>query len=167
MRIKDEVLEYLPAAWFPARVAVALDDKTLYVANAKGFGAGPNGGPDFHVGPEGAWVGDITKGLISIIPLDAAAQSTEDTFRVVHNNGTVPPSVSTPAKFEEYLEEAHREARIPAKALPPTQFSTSYTSGRPSRHISAPPSMHTAATTTDRGRQDSPRRFHRERESHL
>jgi DNA-binding beta-propeller fold protein YncE len=66
---KGIVLEYLPTAWFPARVAVSHDNKTLYVANAKGFGAGPNGGPDFHPGPEGAWVGDITKGIISIVPL--------------------------------------------------------------------------------------------------
>jgi DNA-binding beta-propeller fold protein YncE len=66
---KGIVREYLPTAWFPARVEVSHDNKTLYVANAKGFGAGPNGGPHFHPGPEGAWVGDITKGIISIVPL--------------------------------------------------------------------------------------------------
>jgi DNA-binding beta-propeller fold protein YncE len=74
---KGIVLEYLPTAWFPARVAVSHDNKTLYVANAKGFGAGPNGGPDFHEGPEGAWVGDLTKGVVSIIPLPAHLLSSE------------------------------------------------------------------------------------------
>jgi len=64
-----KVLGYIPTAWFPARVAVGPDNKTLYVANAKGFGAGPNGGPSFHEGPEGAWVGDITKGVVSIVQL--------------------------------------------------------------------------------------------------
>ncbi len=66
---KGIVLGYLPTAWFPARVAVSQDNKTLYVANAKGFGAGPNGGPDFHEGPEGAYIGDIMKGTVSIIGL--------------------------------------------------------------------------------------------------
>lgn len=64
-----KVLGYIPTGWFPARVAVGADDVTLYVANAKGFGAGPNGGPNFHPGPEGAWVGDITKGVVSIVQL--------------------------------------------------------------------------------------------------
>jgi DNA-binding beta-propeller fold protein YncE len=68
---KWRVLEYLPTAWFPARVAVSHNNKALYVANAKGFGAGPNGGPNFQEGPEGTYIGDITKGIISIIPLPA------------------------------------------------------------------------------------------------
>ena len=112
---KGEVVEYLPTAWFPARVAVTLDDKTLYVANAKGFGAGPNGGSEFHVGPEGAWVGDITKGLISIIRLGAAAQSTEDTFRVVHNSGFLPPSVSSASAYRDYLNSVQTEAEYDRK----------------------------------------------------
>jgi hypothetical protein len=66
---KGRVLGYIPTAWFPARVAVSPDNKTLFVANAKGIGAGPNGGPDFHPGPEGAWVGDITKGVVSMVQL--------------------------------------------------------------------------------------------------
>ena len=66
---KAKVQEYIPTAWFPARVALSADDRTLYVANAKGFGAGPNGGADFHEGPEGTYIGDITKGLVSIISL--------------------------------------------------------------------------------------------------
>ena len=100
-----KVLGYVPTGWFPARVAVGADNATLYVANAKGFGAGPNGGPDFHPGPEGAWVGDITKGVVSIISLPAyinlhapkdvpmitlavdRGHLREDTERVANNNG--------------------------------------------------------------------------------
>jgi len=63
----DKVLGYFPTAWFPARVAVSPNGKTLYIANAKGFGAGPNGGPTFHYGPEGTYIGEITKGLVSIV----------------------------------------------------------------------------------------------------
>ena len=66
---QGKVLGYIPTGWFPARVAVSGDGKTLYVANAKGFGAGPNGGPNFHRGPEGTYIGDITKGTVSIITI--------------------------------------------------------------------------------------------------
>jgi DNA-binding beta-propeller fold protein YncE len=66
---KDKVLGYFPTAWFPARVAAGPDGKALYVASAKGFGSGPNGGPNFQPGPEGAYIGDIMKGVVSVIPL--------------------------------------------------------------------------------------------------
>ena len=45
---------------------MSAEGKTLFVANAKGFGAGPNGGKGFQLGPEGTYIGDITKGTISI-----------------------------------------------------------------------------------------------------
>jgi DNA-binding beta-propeller fold protein YncE len=64
-----KALGYIPTAWFPARVAVGPHNITLYVANAKGFGAGPNAGPNFREGPEGTYIGDITKGVVSIIRL--------------------------------------------------------------------------------------------------
>jgi YVTN family beta-propeller protein len=64
-----DVQGYIPTGWFPARVAVSGDGDTLYVANGKGFGAGPNGGPNFHEGPEGDYIGDITKGTVSIVQL--------------------------------------------------------------------------------------------------
>jgi len=70
---KGQALGYIPTAWYPARVAVSPDNRTLYVANAKGFGAGPNGGPKFHEGPEGTYVGDITKGVVSTIQLPLRA----------------------------------------------------------------------------------------------
>ena len=81
------VLGYIPSAWFPARVDVAHDGKTLYVANAKGFGAGPNGGPTFHAGPGGTYIGDITKGIVSIITLSALSALRSDTKQVLVNNG--------------------------------------------------------------------------------
>ena len=102
---KGKILGYFPTAWFPARVAVSRDNRTLYVANAKGFGAGPNGGPDFHEGPEGTYIGDLMKGVVSTIHLAAdinlnapeGFETTklaldkkhlrEATERVVNNNG--------------------------------------------------------------------------------
>ena len=104
---RARVVGYLPTAWFPARLAVSRSGATLYVASAKGFGAGPNGGPNFHPGPEGAYIGDITKGVVSIIefsaplvgrghrpraPTDAASSAPIldieiETARVLWNNG--------------------------------------------------------------------------------
>ncbi len=86
------VLGYLPTAWFPARVASSHDGKTLYVSNAKGFGSGPNGGPNFRRGPEGSYIGDITKGAVSIIRVPGDRELEQTTARVLRNNGLVPPS---------------------------------------------------------------------------
>ncbi|HVB28192.1 MAG TPA: bifunctional YncE family protein/alkaline phosphatase family protein [Terriglobia bacterium] len=93
---QEKVLGYIPAGWFPARVKVSPDGKTLYVDNAKGFGAGPNGGPNFHEGPAGDYIGDITQGVISIMPVPSATELGELTEQVLHNNGFV--RVKRPAR---------------------------------------------------------------------
>lgn len=80
---KDRVLGYFPTAWFPARVETSPDGKALYVANAKGFGSGPNGGPNFRLGPEGTYIGEITKGTVSRVPLPVSLR----TKQVMQNNG--------------------------------------------------------------------------------
>jgi YVTN family beta-propeller protein len=87
---QEKVLGYVPTGWFPARVIVSPDGKTLYVDNAKGYGAGPNGGPNFHEGPAGDYIGDITRGVISIMPAPEAAKLGEMTEQVLRNNGFVP-----------------------------------------------------------------------------
>jgi hypothetical protein len=80
---------YFPTAWFPARLAVSPDGKTLYVADAKGFGAGPNGGPNYQEGPEGNYIGDITHGFVSIISIPDGRALEQMTARVLRNNGFV------------------------------------------------------------------------------
>ncbi len=97
---QEKVLGYIPTAWFPARVEVSPDGKTLYVANGKGFGAGPNGGPNFHEGPAGDYIGDITRGVVSILPVPTDASLGELTEQVLHNNGFVPEKhPARPADF--------------------------------------------------------------------
>ena len=81
---------FIPTGWFPARVAVSADGKTLFVANAKGFGAGPNGGSGFQLGPEGAYIGDITKGTVSIVTIPKDYVLRPLTLQVMRNNGFVP-----------------------------------------------------------------------------
>jgi DNA-binding beta-propeller fold protein YncE len=87
-----QVLGYFPTAWFPARLALSPEGKTLYVANTKGFGAGPNGGPNFQEGPEGVYIGDITHGFVSISPIPDGRALTQMTARVLENNGFVTSS---------------------------------------------------------------------------
>lgn len=88
------VLGYVPAGWFPARLALSRDGRILYIANAKGFGSGPNAGPSFHPGPEGTYVGDITNGVISIVSAPSMDDLPELTSTVLRNNGFVPAAVS-------------------------------------------------------------------------
>jgi len=95
---EGKVRGYFPTAWFPARLEISTDGKTLYVANAKGFGSGPNGGPNFTPGPEGTYIGDITKGVVSIIPLNSAYYLSPGTdvrrnLQALANNGFIPKSV--------------------------------------------------------------------------
>jgi DNA-binding beta-propeller fold protein YncE len=87
------VLGYLPTAWFPSRVALNRNGTTLYVSNSKGFGSGPNAGSHFHPGPEGTYVGDITSGVISIVPVPPDAEIPQLTSRVLRNNGFVRAAV--------------------------------------------------------------------------
>lgn len=92
----NRILGYIPTGWFPARVAVSRGGDTLYAANAKGYGAGPNGGQDFHKGPEGDYIGDIMKGTVSIIPVPSDAQLAELTQKVIQNNGFVRSVAANP-----------------------------------------------------------------------
>lgn len=80
------VLGYIPTGWFPAKLKVSNDGKKLIVANAKGFGSGPNGGKNFKLGPEGSYIGALMKGTVQVvdIPTDEALDSL--TQIVISNN---------------------------------------------------------------------------------
>jgi YVTN family beta-propeller protein len=71
------VLGHIPAAWFPTRVAV--DRDTVFVANGRGFGQGPNAlrGPTRH-------------GSVSMYTLPAAAGLAAGTAFVMEANGFRP-----------------------------------------------------------------------------
>lgn len=91
---RGKVLGYFPTAWFPARAEISRDGKKLYVSSAKGFGAGPNGGLNFHERPEGTYIGDITKGVVSIIPTPDRRALKQMTAQVLQNNGFGPTSTA-------------------------------------------------------------------------
>ena len=88
---------YLPTGWFPAQLAVSDDGQTLYVANAKGFGAGPNGGANFHGDPKVTYIGEITKGVVSVVPTQEDGGLGHWSDHMLRNNGFLPSGGGEPA----------------------------------------------------------------------
>jgi len=80
------VLGHIPTGWFPSKVAVSRDGRSLLVGNAKGLGSGPNGGPDFVAGPEGTYIGNLMKGTVSIVPIPGDGDLSKETAQVIANN---------------------------------------------------------------------------------
>jgi YVTN family beta-propeller protein len=85
-----EVRGHIPSGWYPARVAVSPNGKQLYVSNAKGFGAGPNGGRGYTAGPEGSYIGNLMKGTVSLMDMPDDSELAVLSERVRANNGLVP-----------------------------------------------------------------------------
>ena len=108
---KLKVLGHLPTAWFPSELAISNDGKTLFVANAKGFGSGPNGGANFKRGPEGSAVAALQKGVVSVVKIPTDKELILDTAQVIKNNGFDLPTTE------------------PAKSVVPSEY------GKPSEQI--------------------------------
>jgi DNA-binding beta-propeller fold protein YncE len=72
-RGKDRVAGLVPTAWYPTALALAPDGQTLYVANGKGLGAGPNPRGPNPEDPKGVppdqYVGSMMEGTVSIVPV--------------------------------------------------------------------------------------------------
>ena len=85
---ENRVLGHLPAGWFPT--SVALDHDTVYVANARGQGIGPNA----PGGPRGALLpSQLYQGTVSTFPLPKAEELAQQTAFVMESNGFRPVSV--------------------------------------------------------------------------
>jgi hypothetical protein len=96
VNIQDyKVLGHIPTGWFPSKLEVTKDGKKLIIANAKGFGSGPNGGKSFKIGPEGSYIGSLMKGTVQVtdIPSDDQLKSTTD--QVISNNFRFTKSIDT------------------------------------------------------------------------
>lgn len=81
-----EVLGHLPVGWFPTSLEIR--DRTLYVANAKGHGTGPNATKEAPLGR--SFQADIRHGTVSVLPVPSRESLPEYTQRVLANNGFVP-----------------------------------------------------------------------------
>lgn len=85
------VLGHLPTGWFPSKLKVSADNRKLVVANAKGFGSGPNGGKNFKLGPKGSYVGNLMNGTVSVMDIPPDAQLPAETQQVIANNFVFKP----------------------------------------------------------------------------
>ncbi len=81
-----KLVGHIPAGWFPSKLQVTPDGKKLVVANAKGWGSGPNGGFTFTRGPEGSYIGALMKGSVSVIDIPSDNELKELSQQVVDNN---------------------------------------------------------------------------------
>jgi DNA-binding beta-propeller fold protein YncE len=81
-----QVLGHIPVGWWPSSVQVSADGRRLYVANARGRGAGPDDSvpPDNLGSPKRS-----TMGSISIVPVPNSQLLEVWTRRVLANNGLV------------------------------------------------------------------------------
>lgn len=82
----QKVLGHIPTAWFPSKIEVSKDGKKLIVANAKGFGSGPNGGAAFKIKTDGSYIGSLMKGTVQVVAIPEDEQLEELTKQVVANN---------------------------------------------------------------------------------
>ncbi len=81
-----KVTGHIPTGWFPSKLEVTPDGKTLVVSNAKGFGSGPNGGETFQEGKEGSYIGNLMKGTVSVMDIPNPRKLAALTKRVIKNN---------------------------------------------------------------------------------
>lgn len=81
-----EVLGHIPTGWFPSKIEVSRDGEHLIIANAKGYGSGPNGGSAFEKGPEGSYIGSLMKGTLQVVEIPDDQQLKKLTTQVISNN---------------------------------------------------------------------------------
>ncbi|HEV7347065.1 bifunctional YncE family protein/alkaline phosphatase family protein [Telluribacter sp.] len=82
----QKVLGHIPTGWFPSKLKTSPDGKKLIVANAKGFGSGPNGGQNFVLGPDGSYIGNLMKGTVSVLDIPVDSELPALTEKVKNNN---------------------------------------------------------------------------------
>ncbi|MEZ5039457.1 MAG: hypothetical protein R2828_06185 [Saprospiraceae bacterium] len=83
---KLDLMGHIPVGWFPSKLQVSKDGGKLIVANAKGYGSGPNGGADFELGPEGSYVGNLMKGSVTVLDIPTEATLKTLTQQVIDQN---------------------------------------------------------------------------------
>ena len=115
------VLGYIPTGWFPTKLHISPDNKTLYVVTARGLGSGPNGGEGFVLTKAGTYVGDIMLGTFEKIELEkmdlllTTKQVIDNTFKEVKikddPNNPLPPVSGlrkSPIKHIVYITKENR-----------------------------------------------------------
>ena len=96
-----EVLGHIPTGWFPSKVKVSKDGKKLIVANAKGFGSGPNGGENFNMTQSGSYIGSLMKGTVQVFDIPSDEELNKYTRAVVNNNFHFKKATSSSFKWRK------------------------------------------------------------------
>jgi YVTN family beta-propeller protein len=88
------VIGHIPTGWFPAKLKVTPDGKNLIVANAKGYGSGPNGGSSFKAGNSGTYIGSLMNGTVQVIGIPDDKKLKEYSQQVSENNFKIETATS-------------------------------------------------------------------------
>jgi YVTN family beta-propeller protein len=75
----------IPTGWGPTKVALLNDDKRLSIISIRGYGAGPNGGKDFVMPPQGNYIGDIQLSTIQFLNVPNKSELKKYTKIVLSN----------------------------------------------------------------------------------
>ena len=75
----------IPSGWGPTRVKLSEDEKELYIISCRGLGAGPNGGNDFVMPPQGDYIGDIQLGSFQKVKIPTEEELTAYTRQSIDN----------------------------------------------------------------------------------
>ncbi|MGA3236184.1 MAG: hypothetical protein ABSG03_07775 [Bryobacteraceae bacterium] len=109
-----KLIGHIPAGWFPAQVRVFGD--TVYVANAKGHGTGPNA--DRQKALLHSFQGELRRGTISRFRLPQPGELDALTGQVMANNGFT--ASAKPLADARRFDRSHdREGVVAAATLPP------------------------------------------------
>ena len=90
------VIGHIPTGWFPSKLKVSQNGQKLIVANAKGYGSGPNGGRTFKLGTQGSYIGSLMNGTVSVIDIPSDVDLNAETEQVIQNNFTFRPVADLP-----------------------------------------------------------------------
>ena len=85
----QKVVGHIPTGWFPSKLKVTPNGKQLIVANAKGFGSGPNGGKNFKPAfdhPSADYIGALMLGTVSVMDIPTDNELKSLTENVITNN---------------------------------------------------------------------------------
>ena len=117
-----KTLAHLPVGWFPSKLKVSKDNQKLVVANAKGFGSGPNGGAKFKVGEEGSYIGSLMKGSVTVLDIPKDEDLRAETAKTINYNfkfeelkqrgnnpiPSYPREKESPIKYIVYISKENR-----------------------------------------------------------
>jgi YVTN family beta-propeller protein len=111
----------IPTGWGPSRVLLSHDEKEMYIISSRGLGAGPNGGADFKLPPQGTYIGDIQLSSFQKVAVPDSATLKAYTKTVIDNTfiaqkitpatnplPAFPGADKTPIKYIVYITKENR-----------------------------------------------------------